>query len=88
MYEMLRMLTCDVADNFATYMLKAHLSLSSMRPLEVTERAQRNSRKSMVPSALASNVLKVMSELAYEQREEEEEKNILKEEIYFRLFIT
>lgn len=42
---------------YATYMLKAHLSLSSIRPRDVTESAQRNSRKSIVPSELASKVL-------------------------------
>jgi len=39
-----------------SYMEKAHLSFCSSLPRDVTDRAHRNSRKSMVPSALASNV--------------------------------
>lgn len=44
-----------------SYILKAHFSFCSNFPREVTLRAQRNSRKSMVPSPLASNVLKTCS---------------------------
>jgi hypothetical protein len=39
-----------------SYMEKAHFSFCSSLPREVTDRAQRNSRKSMVPSPLASKV--------------------------------
>ena len=35
-----------------------HLSFSSKRPREVTERAQMNSLKSMVPFLFSSNTLK------------------------------
>lgn len=39
-----------------SYMLKAQLSFCSKLPLEVMDRAQMNSRKSMVPSPFLSNV--------------------------------
>lgn len=44
-----------------SYIEKAHLSFCSSFPLDVTERAHRNSRKSMVPSPLASKVRKTCS---------------------------
>lgn len=39
-----------------SYMENAHLSFCSNLPLDVTDRAHKNSRKSIVPSPLASNV--------------------------------
>lgn len=44
-----------------SYMLKAHLSFCSNFPLDVTDNAHRNSRKSIVPSPFASNVRKTCS---------------------------
>lgn len=44
-----------------SYMENAHLSFCSSLPLDVTERAHRNSRKSIVPSPLASKVRKTCS---------------------------
>lgn len=39
-----------------SYIENAHFSFCSNLPLDVTDRAQRNSRKSIVPSPFASNV--------------------------------
>ncbi|KAF3833570.1 hypothetical protein F7725_024774, partial [Dissostichus mawsoni] len=44
-----------------SYMLKAHFSFCSSFPRDVTLRAMMNSRKSIVPSALVSNVRKTCS---------------------------
>ena len=44
-----------------SYMVKAHFNFCSNLPLEVTLRAHKNSRKSILPSPLASNVLNTCS---------------------------
>lgn len=44
-----------------SYIEKAHFNFCSNFPLDVTLSAQRNSRKSIVPSPLASNVRKTCS---------------------------
>ncbi|CAB1330541.1 unnamed protein product [Coregonus sp. 'balchen'] len=49
-------------DEIVSYMLKAHLSFCSSLPRDVTLSAMMNSRKSIVPSALVSNVRKTCSE--------------------------